>query len=84
MVRRGQVLDEDVQELDTVLTGIEDIFENREDTVEDQGRRDAVGLHLVAVVDKVLRDRDKDWRLIVCALGLGLLLPSRVLERQIW
>lgn len=83
MVRRGQVLDEDVQELDTVLAGIEDVLEDGENTVEDQGRGDAVGLHLVTVVDEVLHDRDKDRRLVVCALRLGLLLPSRVLERRI-
>lgn len=80
MIRRGQVQAQYVQELTPVLSGVEAVLENGQQTVEDERRLDAVRLHLVAVIDEVLNDGDEHRCLVVCPLTLGQFLTTGVLE----
>lgn len=82
VIRIGQVQGEDVKELQAVLPCVKSIFEDLQETIEDQRRLDAIRLDLIAEVNQVLNYRDEHWGLVVCSLGLGLFLTSGVLERR--
>lgn len=80
VVRVGQVQGENVKELQAILSCVETVFEDLQETVEDQGRWDSIGFHLITVVDQVLDDGDEHRRLVVRSLGLGLFQTSCVLK----